>query len=141
MPSYLKTKETNEDVLVFLNSIEDAIKKQDCFQLLNMMSDIWGLGAKMWGSKIVGLGKYNYKTKAGKAGEWFLIGFSPRKNDISLHLMFGLEDQTELLDKLGKHSMGKGCLYLKKLSDVDTNSLQEIMKIDSRLFQFFIGGI
>ena len=128
MTSYLKTKENNEDVQSFLNGINDDIKKQDCFQLLNMMNDISGLGAKMWGSKMVGFGNYSYKTKAGKVGEWFLMGFSPRKNDISLHLMFGLEDQAELLSKLGKHSIGKGCLYFKKLSDIDQEVLEEIMK-------------
>ncbi len=127
MSSYLKTKENNEDVLAFLNTIEDATKKQDCFELLDMMASISGSDAKMWGSKMVGFGNYSYKTKAGKVGEWFLTGFSPRKNDISLHLMFGLEDQTELLDKLGKHSIGKGCLYLKKLSDVDASILKDIV--------------
>ncbi len=128
MSSYLKTKETNENVLAFLNSIANEQQKNDAFQLLDMMRAVSGLEAKMWGASMIGFGKYSYKTKAGKVGEWFLIGFSPRKNNISLHLMFGLEDEMELLKRLGKHTMGKGCLYLKRLSDIDKTILKEIMK-------------
>ncbi len=128
MSSYLKTKETNENVLAFLNSIANEQQKNDAFQLLDMMRAVSGLEAKMWGASMIGFGKYSYKTKAGKVGEWFLIGFSPRKNNISLHLMFGLEDEMELLKNLGKHTMGKGCLYLKRLSDIDKTILKEIMK-------------
>jgi len=128
MSSYLKTKETNEDVLAFLNGIKDEEQKKDAFALVEMMRKVSGVEAKLWGSKMIGFGKYSYKTKAGKVGEWFLIGFSPRKNDISLHLMFGLEDQKNLLEKLGKHSIGKGCLYLKGLSDIDESVLIKVME-------------
>lgn len=128
MSSYLKTKETNEDVLAFLTNIKDERQKEDSYQLIEMMKTISGFEAKLWGSNMIGFGKYTYKTKAGKTGEWFMIGFSPRKNNISLHLMFGLEDQTELLNKLGKHTMGKGCLYIKQLSDIDDLILKKIME-------------
>lgn len=125
--SYLKTKETDENVFNYLNAIEDVLKKEDCFLLLQILEDISGFKAKMWGNRIVGFGSYTYKTKAGKEGEWFLIGFTPNKDKISLHLMHGLEDETVLLSKLGKHKIGKGCLYIKKLTDVDMTVLNELM--------------
>lgn len=126
--SYLKTKENDDDVIAFLNSIEDPNKKEDCLKLMAMLKDISGYDAKMWGKRMVGYGSYTYKTKAGKVGEWFLIGFAPGKTNISLHLMFGLGDETELLEKLGKYKMGKGCLYLNNLGDVDETVLKKLMK-------------
>lgn len=136
--SYLKTKENNADVTVFINAIEDSVKREDCIKLIPILEAISGLKAKMWGTRIVGFGSYIYKTKAGKEGEWFLIGFSPAKANISLHLMFGLEDESELLSKLGKHKMGKGCLYIKTLSDVDLSVLKELMtKTYSRMKKEF----
>lgn len=125
--SYLKTKETDSDVSAFINAIEDSIKREDCIKLITMLEDISGIKAKIWGARIIGFGSYIYKTKAGKEGEWFLIGFSPTKANISLHLMFGLEDETELLSKLGKHKMGKGCVYINKLADVDMAILKQLM--------------
>ena len=125
--SYLKTKENNYDVFKFLNAIDDFTKKEDCFQLLTKLENISGYKAKMWGNRIVGFGAFTYKTKAGKEGEWFLIGFTPNKDKISIHLMHGLEKETTLLSKLGKHKIGKGCLYIKKLSDIDINILNELM--------------
>jgi len=125
--SYLKTKENNEDVFNYLNTVECATKKEDCFQLVEKLESISGFKAKMWGNRIVGFGSYTYKTKAGKEGEWFLIGFTPNKDKISLHLMHGLENETVLLSKLGKHKIGKGCLYIKKLVDVDMTILNELM--------------
>lgn len=126
--SYLKTKENDANVIAFINSIEDPIKKDDCFVLIPILEKISGFKAKMWGTKIIGFGSYVYKTKAGKEGEWFLIGFSPTKANVSLHLMFGLEDEPDLLSKLGKFKIGKGCLYIKKLSDINMNVLEELMK-------------
>jgi hypothetical protein len=126
--SYLKTKENDDDVIAFLNSIEDPVKKEDCLKIMAMLKDITGHEAKMWGKRMVGYGSYTYKTKAGKVGEWFLIGFAPAKANISLHLMFGLGDETELLEKLGNYKMGKGCLYIKSLGDVDQSILKDLMK-------------
>ena len=125
--SYLQTKENDANVVTFLSAIDDDVKKNDCLQLVQTLERISGFDAKMWGTKMVGFGNYTYKTKAGKEGEWFLIGFSPTKTTISLHLMFGLEDETLLLEKLGKHKLGKGCLYIKTLSDVDEAILEKIM--------------
>lgn len=126
--SYLKTKENDSDVIVFIEAIVDPIKKDDCLQLILLLETISGFKAKMWGKGMIGFGSYSYKTKAGKVGEWFLIGFSPTKTNISLHLMFGLENEEELLTKLGKHKLGKGCLYLNTLSDVNVPVLNKLMK-------------
>ena len=125
--SYLKTKVSDKDVLTFLSKIEDDTKREDCLKLVSMIKDITNLEPKLWGERIVGFGDYAYKTKAGKVGEWFLIGLTPTKTNISLHLMFGLDKQDALLSHLGKFKMGKGCLYLKKLSDVDENVLEQLM--------------
>ncbi len=125
--SYLQTKENDANVVAFLSAIEEDVKKQDCLKLVESLERISGFKAKMWGNKMVGFGNYTYKTKAGKEGEWFLIGFSPTKSTISLHLMFGLEDESVLLEKLGKHKLGKGCLYIKTLSDIDESILEKIM--------------
>ena len=125
--SYLKTKETDTDVFAYINAIEDAIKREDCIKLISLLEEISGSKAKIWGTRIIGFGSYVYKTKAGKEGQWFLIGLSPTKANISLHLMFGLEDEVELLSKLGKYKIGKGCLYIKALADVDLTILKELM--------------
>ncbi|WP_460219074.1 DUF1801 domain-containing protein [Psychroserpens sp. MEBiC05023] len=125
--SYLKTKENDADVMAFLNAIDDEQKKADSIKLLKMFEDVSGYEAKLWGNRIIGFGKYIYKTKAGKEGEWFLTGFAPTKSNLSLHLMFGLEDESHALSKLGKHSIGKGCLYIKTLSDVDIDILKGIV--------------
>ena len=126
--SYLQTKENDADVIAFINVIDDSVKKNDCLVLIEMLEGISGHKAKMWGKKMVGFGNYTYKTKAGKVGEWFLIGFSPTKANISLHLMFGLEDQAELLSQLGKHKIGQGCVYINRLSAVDIQILKNLMQ-------------
>ncbi|TBN06452.1 DUF1801 domain-containing protein [Hyunsoonleella flava] len=125
--TYLKTKENDSDVIAYINAIEDDAKKEDALILLELMERITGFKAKMWGNRIIGFGNYLYKTKAGKEGEWFLTGFSPTKTNVSLHLMFGLTEETDLLEKLGKHKIGKGCLYLKKLADVDILVLEKLV--------------
>lgn len=125
--SYLKTKENDSDVIAYINAIEDDAKKEDALNLLELMERITGFKAKMWGNRIIGFGNYLYKTKAGKEGEWFLTGFSPTKTNLSLHLMFDLTEETDLLEKLGKHKIGKGCLYLKKLADVDILVLEKLI--------------
>ena len=125
--SYLKTKVNDADVVAFINALEDDQKREDCWRLLSIIKGITKLEPKMWGKRIAGFGNYIYKTKAGKEGEWFLIGLSPTKSNISLHLMFGLEDENTLLSQLGKYKMRKGCLYIKTLSDIDENILIKLM--------------
>jgi Domain of unknown function (DU1801) len=121
----LKTKENEACVEDFLNTIDDEIVRNDCNVISEMMSKATNAAAKMWGASIVGFGSYYYKSDSGREGDWMIIGFSPRKANISL---YGLSLGDDLLAKLGKHKTGKGCLYIKKLSDVDSDILDDLIK-------------
>jgi hypothetical protein len=123
----LKTKLNDASVPDFLNTIEDEEKRRDCFEILKIMKQATKAEPKMWGTSIVGLGDYHYKYESGRENDWFLTGFSPRKQNITLYVMGGFEPYGKLLKKLGKHSMGKGCLYIKKLKDVDMKVLKELV--------------
>jgi hypothetical protein len=123
-----KTRPTTESVEQFLNSIADDQRRKDCFRLVAIMKAATKTDAQMWGTSIVGFGRHQYKYESGTKGEWPLIGFSPRKNDLTLYLMSGFARHAESLKKLGKHKTGKGCLYLKKLADVDESTLKTIIK-------------
>lgn len=120
----LKTKLTDADVQAFLSTLEDAKQQEDAQTLVSLFSEITGAEAKLWGSSIIGFGDSHYQYESGRQGEWFLAGFSPRKEKFALYLMNGFEQYPELLEKLGKYKTGKSCLYIKKLADVD----QEILK-------------
>src|SRR4051812_17199380 len=128
-----KTKITEQKPKDFLNTIDPEEKKKDSFILLEMFEKITGEKAVMWGESILGFGKYHYKSeKSRQEGDWMLVGFSPRKQNLTLYIMHGNDKNQELLAKLGKHktsagSMG-GCLYLNKLSDVDQEILAELIK-------------
>ena len=122
----LKTKKNDQSVDDFLNAVEDPLKRKDCFEILNLMQEVTQEEPKMWGDSIVGFGEYHYKYKSGREGEWFLIGFSPRKRNLTLYIMSGFSQYDELLGKLGKYKTGKSCLYLNKLSDVDRNTLKQL---------------
>lgn len=125
----LKTKLTTQKAEEYLNEIEPADKKEDGFKLLKMMEEITGEKAQMWGTSIVGFGKYHYKSeKSAQEGDWPLIGFSPRKQNLTLYMMHGFKDMGDLLEKLGKHKTSVGCLYLKKLADVDQEVLSALIK-------------
>ncbi len=124
----LKTKQTEESVTNFLDSIEDDTKREDCFVISDMMKQATKLEPKMWGTSIIGFGNYHYKYESGHEGDMCLIGFSPRKASITLYLSGAIAYDQELLKKLGKHKTGKGCLYINKLSDVDTKILKQIIK-------------
>jgi len=124
----LKTKPTTESVEKFLNGIADAQRRRDCFRVLEIMKAATKAEPAMWGTSIVGFGRYNYKYESGTKGEWFLVGFSPRKQDLTLYIMSGLERYSELLKKLGKHKTGRACLYIKKLDDVDLSTLKRLIK-------------
>ena len=123
-----KTKPTTESVELFLNRIADDQRRKDCFRLVAIMQAATKTEPQMWGTSIVGFGRHRYKYESGTKGEWPLIGFSPRKNDLTLYLMSGFLRHAESLKKLGKHKTGKGCLYLKKLADVDESTLKTIIK-------------
>jgi hypothetical protein len=123
----LKTKLNDASVEDFLNTIEDGQKREDCFEVLKIMKQAAKAEPKMWGTSIVGFGSYHYKGASGREGDWMLTGFSPRKQNITLYIMGGFDRHNDLMKKLGKHSTGKACLYIKKLEDVDRKVLKELV--------------
>ncbi|MBN2433579.1 MAG: DUF1801 domain-containing protein [Acidobacteria bacterium] len=124
----LKTRPTDASVTDFLNTVEDDQKRQDCLVLLGMMGQITGARPKMWGGSIVGFGNYHYIYESGREGDWFLTGFSPRKQNLSVYIMAGFDRYDELMARLGKHKTGKSCLYINKLADVDLAVLEELVR-------------
>ncbi len=124
----LKTQPTDESVELFLNSVESDNKRTDSFMILKMMSEVTGSEPKMWGDSIIGFGKYRYRYASGRQGEWFLVGFSPRKRNLTLYIMSGFDGYDSLLDELGKFTTGKSCLYINKLEDIDLDTLRELVK-------------
>jgi len=125
--SELKTKLNNKSVLKFINSVKDEKKRRDSLAILNMMKKITKEEPKMWGDSIIGFGSCHYKYASGREGDWFLTGFSPRKQNFSLYIMSGFKEYGELLKKLGKHKTSKACLYIKSLEDIDTKTLKELI--------------
>ena len=123
----LKTKENDASVEVFINSIEDERKKQDARTILTLMEKVMETKPKMWGTSIVGFGSYHYKYPTGREGDWFITGFSPRKQNLTLYIMSGFAKYNEILTRLGKYKTGKSCLYIKKIEDIDVNVLQELV--------------
>lgn len=123
-----KTRPTNDDVLAFLNAVEPEKKREDSFEILRLMEDVVGEPPVMWGESIVGFGSYHYKYASGREGDWMLVGFSPRKQAITLYLSYGYENFEDLMGKLGKYKTGKACLYVKKVEDVDMDVLRELVK-------------
>ena len=123
----LKTKLNNASVDKFLNGVKDEQARADCYQISEIMKKATKAEPKMWGTNIVGFGSYHYKYESGREGDWFIAGFSPRKQNLTLYSMGGFTWQEELLKNLGKHSLGKGCLYIKKLEDVDIKVLKELI--------------
>lgn len=124
----LKTKKNNASVTAFVKGIEDPQKRKDCQAIAKMMRAATGARAKMWGEAIVGYGDWHYKYASGRDADWFQVGFSPRKQNITVYIMNGFSKYQKLLDKLGKHKTGKSCLYIKRLSDVDVDVLEALIK-------------
>lgn len=124
----LKTKQTDDSVTAFINSVSDEQKRKDSFEIIEIMKQATGLQPKMWGTSIIGFGSYHYKYESGHEGDMCLIGFSPRKQNIAIYGMGGEERNKNLLSALGKHKTGKGCLYINKLSDVNSDILKNIFK-------------
>ena len=125
--SELKTKVNNASVTDFLNSVADEQTRKDCYEILKMMKQVTKEEPKMWGASIVGFGSYHYIGKSGREGDWMLTGFSPRKQNLTLYLMGGFDSEKNLLKKLGKYKTSVGCLYIKKLDDVDKKVLKELV--------------
>ena len=124
----LKTKKTAASVEKFLNGVTDEQRRKDCFSLVEIMKAATKAEPAMWGTTIVGFGQQQYTYDSGRALEWFLVGFSPRKQDLTLYIMPGVERYPSLMKKLGKHKTGKSCLYIKKLEDVDLPTLNQLIK-------------
>jgi hypothetical protein len=123
----LKTQPNDESVSDFLDRVQDDTKREDSYTILKLMREITGEEPKMWGDSIIGFGTYHYKYASGRTGEWFLTGFSPRVQNLTLYIMSGFDTYDELLGKLGKHSTGKSCLYVKHLENIDIDILKELV--------------
>ena len=121
----LKTRLTRASVEKFLEGIKDEKKRQDCYQLLKIMKKATRAEPKMWGTSIIGFGDYHYVYASGREGDWFITGFSPRVQNLTLYTMGGFD--RDVLKRLGKYKTGKGCLYINKLEDVDTKVLDELI--------------
>ena len=123
----LKTKHNDASVDDFLNAIKDEHVRQDCWALVDIMQKATRAKPQMWGASIVGFGSYRYIYPNGREMDWMLVAFSPRKQNITLYIKQGFEGCDELLAQLGSHSCGKGCLYIKRLSDVHLPTLKKII--------------
>jgi hypothetical protein len=123
----LKTKPTDASVADFIAGIENEQRRTDCEALLALMREIIGGEPKLWGTNIVGFGSKRYKYASGREGDWFRAGFSPRKTHTTLYAFLSLDEQSDLLEKLGKHTHGQSCLHFKKLADLDWNVLKELI--------------
>lgn len=123
-----KTQPTKVSAAKYIDALEDPQQKKDCKQLVKMMRAATGERAVMWGPSIVGFGTHHYKYESGREGDIMMVGFAPRKGQISLYLTCDIQQMAPLLEKLGKHKTGKGCLYIKRLADVDQDVLQQMIE-------------
>jgi hypothetical protein len=124
-----KTKPTNSSVTGFLNKIKDPVLKKECKEVLELMKSVTGEKPKLWGTAIVGFGRYHYVYASGREGDWPLTAFSPRQQNLTLYIMSGFEAHADLMDQLGKFKTGSSCLYLKSLRDVDMTVLKKLIRL------------
>jgi len=129
----LKTKPSKAHVERLINVVENELVQNDCRTLVKIMSEITGEIPKLWGTSIIGFGKYHYVYESGREGDWFVMGFSPRKQNLTLYIMSGFKEYDALLSKLGKYKLGKSCLYIKKLQDIDIEVLKKILRHSMRV--------
>ncbi|WP_066074280.1 DUF1801 domain-containing protein [Neobacillus soli] len=130
-----KTKETDHSVVEFIENVESPKKREDAYKLVDIFTETTGYDAKMWGPSIIGFGSYHYKYESGHEGDAPLVGFSPRKAKISLYFAPGETKREELLKDFGKHTTGKGCVYINKVADIDMAVLQELIKQSVQFLQ------
>ena len=123
----LKTKESDHDVIDFIQRIDSKNKRDDAFKLLDLFTETSGYPAKMWGESIIGFGRYHYRYASGHEGDAPLVGFSPRKTKFSLYFATGDTDREQLLNQLGKHTAGKACVYINKVEDININVLKQLI--------------
>lgn len=131
-----KTVKKNNSVEEFLGSVTDPMRKEQCLIINRMMEEITGRKAEMWGESIVGFGDYHYKYASGREGDFFRVGYAPRRQNLSIYIIAGFERYPDLMEKLGKYKTGKSCLYVNKLEDIDMNILSELIR---RGFNHFEG--
>jgi hypothetical protein len=131
----LKTKETDNSVIEFIEAVDNPKKREDAYKLLDVFTETSGYPAKMWGPSIIGFGSYHYKYASGHEGDAPLVGFSPRKAKISLYFATGDSAREELLKKFGKHTSGKACVYVNKVADIDTDVLKELITQSIKFLQ------
>ncbi len=131
----LKMKENDNSVIEFIENVEHPRKREDSFKLLDIFTEVTGFQAKMWGTSIIGFGSYHYKYASGHEGDAAIVGFSPRKANISLYLAPYDEGVDELLKDFGKHKRGKACVYINKLEDIDENVLRKLIRHSVKVIQ------
>ena len=122
-----KTVQNNDDAKQFIEQVKDDTKREDCLALIALMQQLTGEAPAMWGTSIVGFGSYHYQYKSGRQGDFLRVGFSPRAQNISIYIMPGFDKFESELKVLGKHKLGKSCLYVKRLSDIDFEVLKKIV--------------
>ncbi len=126
--SELKTRQNDGDVDAYLDSVENPRRREDALRVLALMREITGEAPRMWGSSIVGFGSYHYTYASGREGDWPVVGFAPRKQNLVLYIMPGFAGYEALLARLGRHRTGKSCLYVNKLDDIDPDVLEELVR-------------
>jgi len=124
----LKTKPNEQSVTDFLQAVQEERKRKDSFAILELMKEVTGQDPKMWGDSMIGFGTHHYKYASGREGDWFVTGFSPRKQNLTLYIMSGFDEYDALMKKLGKYKTGKACLYINKLEDVDMAVMRELIQ-------------
>lgn len=125
--SEAKTKPTDQNVIHFLEAIDDPRRRDEGLALNQLMREVTGEEPCIWGTNIIGYGAYRYRYASGREGDWPLVAFSPRKQNLTIYIMAGFDEYDDLMSRLGKHSTGRSCLYLKRLSDVDQAVLRELV--------------
>ena len=128
MKAELKTRATAASVNEFIDAIPDESRRKECRTIIQIMRAATGAAPRMWGSSVVGFGDHHYKYASGREGDWFVVGFSPRKSQLTLYLSSGTDRHRPLLRRLGPHGTGVGCLYVKRLADVDLDVLKAIVE-------------
>lgn len=123
-----KTQQTDASVTEFLNALGDERKRQDSLVIIELMREITNEEPKLWGPSIIGFGSQRYRYETGREDNWFLTGFSPRKANLTIYINGGFDQHQAVLDRLGKHTLGKVCLYVKRLSDIDQGALRELVQ-------------
>ena len=126
-----KTKPTGDDIIQFLESVENKRRKDDSFEVLKLMQEVTDKEPTLWGTSIVGFGSHHYKYESGREGDMPIVGFSPRKQSLTLYIMAGFEAYEDLMSKLGKHTTGKSCLYIKNIEDIDQDVLRKLVSLSA----------